>query len=127
MACCSCLSLLADFHPGNFGAIGKVDANIWRAAPIFDYDGSFGFPFTGSLIDLCTKPMLVKLLCAQHFSYLRPTWDWSWYDPQALEGFEERIVEAYAPYRDIPSNFSELVAHLFVLQREYVNKVASGA
>ena len=125
MASCSCLSLLADFHAGNFGAIRRVDSDVWRAAPIFDYDGSFGFPFNNMLMDLCANPFFTELLCAQQFSYLRSSWDWSWYDSRALDGFEDRIVEAYAPYRNMPPNFAEFVAHLFAMQRTYVNAVAS--
>ena len=44
---------------------------------------------------------------------------------QALEGFEDLIVETLAPIRSLPSNFAELVARLFTMQREYVNKIAS--
>lgn len=127
MACCLCLSLLADFHAGNFGAIHKIGSDVWRPAPIFDYDGSFGFPFgEGAITSYCSNPFLAELLCARHFSYLRSSWDWSWYDPRALDGFEDHIVEAYAPYRSLPSNFAELVVRLFVCQRGYVDKVVSG-
>ena len=125
MACCSCLSLLADFHEGNFGAIHKVDSNVWRPAPIFDYDGSFGFPFSRPLATYCSNPFLAELLCAHQFSYLSSSWDWSWYDPRALDGFEDRIVEAYAAYRSLPPNFTEIVARLFRIQRNYVDEVAS--
>lgn len=127
MACFSCLALLADFHAGNFGAIRKVGSDAWRPAPIFDYDGSFGFPFNvGSIASFCANPYLAVLLCAQRFSHLRSSWDWSWYDPRALVGFENRIMEAYASYQDLPPNFTELLIRLFVTQRDYVNKVASG-
>ena len=127
MACFFCLVLLSDFNPSNFGAIHRIDSDTWRAAPIFDYGGAFGFPFKGASISyLCENPAFVELFCALRFSYLNPSWDWSWYDSRALEGFEHEIMKAYAPYRDLPPNFSELIAHLFVSQRDYVNKVASG-
>ena len=126
-ACFSCLSLLLDFNPGNFGAIRKIDTSVWRVAPIFDYDGAFGFPFRGvSISYLCENPLFVELLCAQRFSFLNPSWDWSWYDLRALDGFEDVIMEAYASCHSLPPNFAELIARLFVAQRDYVNKVASG-
>ena len=126
MACCSCLTLLADFHSGNFGVIRNLDTGARRPAPFFDYDGAFGFPPNArAFSSLCKQPMLAMLMCARQFSFLDPSWDWSWYDPEALEGFEDRIVDAYAPYRNLPSNFSELLAHLFDTQRTYVNRVAS--
>lgn len=126
MACCSCLALLADFHPGNFGAIRNIVTDTWRAAPIFDYDGSFGFPgYSGLTEHLCASPGLAELLCAHRFSFLDPSWDWSWYDPQVLVGFEKRILEAYVPYQSCPPHFGEVVAHLFVIQRKYVNGVVA--
>ena len=127
MACFSCLSLLMDFNPSNFGAIREVGSDVWRAAPIFDYDGSFGFPFNGtSLSEMCENPLLFELFCAHRFSFLRSSWDWSWYDPQSLVGFEGRIVEAFSSCRSLPSSFAELIARIFVMQREYVNMVALG-
>lgn len=126
-ACFACLSLLLDFNPGNFGAIRRIDSDVWRAAPIFDYDGAFGFPLNGvSISYLYENPLLVELFCAQRFSFLKPSWDWSWCDLQALDGFEDLIIEAYASCRSLPPVFAELIAHLFVAQRDYVNKVASG-
>lgn len=127
MACFSCLALLLDLNPSNFGAIHNVGSGVWRAAPIFDYDGSFGFPFKGvSISDMCANPLFTELLCAQRFAFLNPSWDWSWYNPRALDGFEDLIVEAYAPIHSLPPTFAELTARLFIMQREYVNKVASG-
>ena len=125
MACFFCLSLYLDFNPSNFGAIRKIDSGTWRTAPTFDYDGAFGFPFNGVPISfLCKNPSLVELICAHRFSFLKPSWDWSWYDPRALDGFEDAILKAFASYRDLPPAFSELIAHLFVAQRDYVNKVS---
>jgi hypothetical protein len=126
MTCLSCLALLPNFHTANIGAIRKAGSNAWRAAPVFDYDGSFGF--RDDFHDMersCANPFTSKLLCVSRFSFLDPSWDWSWYDPQALEGFEERIVEAFAPYRSLPSNYALLVADLFATQRAYVNDVTS--
>ena len=127
MACFFCLSLLLDFNPSNFGAIRKIDSDAWRAAPIFDYDGAFGFPFNGvSIPYFCENPSFVELLCAYRFSFLKPSWDWSWCDLRALDGFEDAIMEAFASCRDLPPVFAGLIARLFVTQRDYVNKVASG-
>ncbi|MDO5119875.1 MAG: hypothetical protein Q4D48_07285, partial [Coriobacteriales bacterium] len=56
-------------------------------------------------------------------SFLKPSWDWSWCDLQALDGFEDVIMEAYAPCRSLPPVFGELIAHLFVAQRDYVKAV----
>ena len=127
MACFSSLTLLADFNASNYGVIRKIDSDGWRVAPLFDYDGSFGFPFRGVTIAYMSEnPLLVQLLCAQKFSFLNPSWDWSWYDPRALDGFEKRIEETYAACQGLPSGFAGLIAHIFAAQHVYVNKVAAG-
>ena len=119
--------MLADFNTSNHGAIRKVGSDAWRAAPIFDYDGAFGFPFRGvSITYMSENPVLSELFCVQRFSFLDPSWDWSWYDPRALDGFEDRIMETYACYQSLPPGFAGLIAHVFALQHEYVNKIVSG-
>ena len=127
MAAYNCLALVSDFHAGNYGVICNRTTGECRAAPPFDYDRSFGFPFDDCPIEaLCANPQLAALLCAQSFSNLDPSWDWSWYDPRVLEGFEGRIEEAFAPCRhNLVPNFVELIARLFVIQRSFVNEVAS--
>ena len=127
MACFSCLTLLTDLNPSNFGVIRKVGSDVWRAAPIFDYDGSFGFPSKGiTITQISENPLLFPLFFARQLSFLESSWDWTWYDPRALDGFEDRILEAYASYQSLPSGFAGLIAHVFALQHEYVNKVATG-
>ena len=127
IAAFNCLALLSDSHTGNYGVICNRSTGERRAAPPFDYDRSFGFPSDEFPIEvMCANPQLAALLCAQSFSDLDPSWDWSWYDPRAIEGFDERIEEAFAPYRhNLTPNFVELLVRLFVIQRSYVNEVAS--
>ena len=74
---------------------------------------------------MCNNPRLASLLCAKEFSGLDSSWDWSWYDPQKLSGFESRIQEAYASLGDLPAGFGGLIAELFATQRDYVNEVAA--
>ena len=120
------LALLADIHAGNFGIIRNLETGSRRAAPPFDYDRAFGFPFEGFPFEsLCEKPDLAVFLCAGAFSDLDSSWDWSWYDPKALEGFEQRIVESHAHCTDFPPNLGSLVANLFSMQRNYLNETVS--
>ena len=108
------------------GVICNVETGERRFAAPFDYDGAFGFPSGGfAYEEMCANPQSAALFCAYSFSDFEPSWDWGWYDPRALEGFEDRIVEAYAPLRSLPPNFGQLVARLFVIQRSYLNDVAS--
>ncbi len=119
------LALHQDIHAGNYGIIRNVNTGACRPAPPFDYDRSFGFPSKEfSFERYCNAPEVAVFLCAAVFSDLDSSWDWSWYDPHTLDGFEERIVPAYAGYTDLPSNLGALIRHLFVMQREYVNRIA---
>jgi len=119
------LSLLNDIHSGNYGVICNVKTGERRFAPPFDYDRAFGFPNDECVYEeMCANPQSAALFCAYSFSDLEPSWDWGWYDPRTLEGFEDRIVEAYASLRNLPPNFGGLVARLFVIQRTYLNDVA---
>lgn len=121
-----CLVLLADTHAGNFGIVRDCETGECHPAPPFDYDRCFGFSRDKRFIDImCAKPKIASMLCGRNFSDLDPSWDWSWYDPKVLEGFEERIREAYAPLQGMPPTFGELVARLFIMQRNYVNDIAS--
>ena len=104
----------------------NIETGERRAVPPFDYDRSFGFPYENFPFEsVCAKPENAAFLCACCFSDLDSSWDWSWYDPQALEGFEQQIVEAHGRCPDFPSNLGELVSRLFVMQRSYVNEVVS--
>ena len=119
------LALLNDMHAGNIGIIRNIETGACRAAPPFDYDRSFGFPgIDFPFEDMCDNPNIAMILCAKEFSDLDSSWDWSWYDPGALEGFELRILDALSTNPELPSNFGKLVANLFVMQRNYVNEVA---
>ena len=120
------LSFLAAIHTGNYGIICNLETGARHGAPPFDYDRSFGFPFKGAPFEaLCNNPKFAALMCVRDYTDLDSSWDWSWYDPHALEGFEGRIVEAYAGFTDLPANFGELIAGLFIMQRNYVTKTAS--
>ena len=120
------LAILLDFHSRNYGIIRNLETGECRAALPFDYDHAFGFPPEKQTLEVvCGNPFLASLFIAKEFSDLDPSWDWSWYDPQALEGFEGRIKEAYSHLTGFPSNFADLVAQAFVVQRDFVNNVAS--
>ena len=119
------LALHQDLHEGNLGVIRNVLTGDCRIAPLFDFDRAFGFPSRDYPYEaVCKSPALATMLCCSNFSDLDPSWDWSWYDPRVLEGFEARVAAAFAGYDDLPQNFGELISGLFAMQRDYVNSVA---
>ena len=85
-------------------------------------------PFNSvSISYMCENPLLVELLGAHRFSFLKSSWDWSWCDLRALDGFEDLIMEAYASCSGLPPVFAELITHLFVAQRDYVKAVIAAS
>jgi hypothetical protein len=126
MACCFCLTFTTDFHSGNFGIIRKVGTDTWRPAPMFDFEGSFGLSYRDDRFSvLIGNPDLAKLYCANQFSFVDPSWDWSWYDPRALDSFEDHIAEALAANQNLHPRFGEVATALFAMQRAYVTRIAS--
>ena len=120
------LSLLADVHTGNYGLFRNIETGQHRVAPPFDYDRAFGFPGEEFPIEsICEKPEVAAFLCASTFSHLDSSWDWSWYDPKALEGFEQKIIEGHARCIDTSPRLGNVVANLFSMQRDYLNNIVS--
>ena len=119
------LSLLADMHAGNFGIIRNPATGAVRPTFPFDYDRAFGFPYPDFPMEsFCKNPGLVALICARTFSDLDSSWDWSWYDPRVLDGFEACILETYENCDGLPADFGTIVSRVFVMQRDYVNAIA---
>ena len=127
LAVCACLSFNADMHLGNLAVIRKPGSDILRAAPLMDFTGGFGtFDADHSLL-ACSNPTLLIILIAQRFSYLDPAWDYSWYDPHALDGFDDELRLAFERAERagaVPAGFAELICLAFKAQLSYVNEVA---
>ncbi len=62
---------------------------------------------------------------ARMFSELEPEWDYTWYDPRALEGFSKELEEAFSAIDGLPAGFPALVGQAFSIQLSYVNETAS--
>ena len=58
------------------------------------------------------------------FSELDPSWDYSWYNPRALEGFGEELEITLDAVEGIPKGYPKLVRQAFELQLGYVNETA---
>lgn len=119
------LTFYRDMHPHNMGVIRTVDSGAMRLAPFFDFDRAFGLSKRDRMDEACARPQIAALMMAKTFSNLDPSWDYSWYDPCALDGFEHEITRTLSSSNAIPQGFVELVADLFVAQRTYVNRIAT--
>lgn len=120
------LALDFDTHPANFGLMRDVRTLKLREAPLFDHGRAF--IFLKDKFDLIRrKPIALDLIVGLYFSHLDPTWDYSWYDPHALDGFEDDIRESLSTLDSFPEGYAELMADLFVRQHDYVNRVAESS
>ena len=119
------LVLTRDLNRVNCGAIRDVETGAYRAAPLFDYGGAFGMGLSPQgMRQLCENPVPAILAIARKCSGLDPDWDYSWYDPRALEGFDEELEGALSAIGGLPASYPQIVAKAFALQLEYVRGVA---
>ena len=79
-----------------------------RTAPLFDRGRSFGSfgktndkgSFSAAEYAL-RSPAGIYMLLLMHSSLMKPEWDYSWYDPKRLEGFEDDIERMTGGCEDI--------------------------
>lgn len=117
------LALDFDTHHANFGLVRDVETLALRQAPLFDHGRAFLF-LKDRFEAVHDSPAALMLILGRYFSRLDPSWDYSWYDPHALDGFEDEIFETLSTLGSLPDGYAELMATLFVKQRDYVNYVA---
>ena len=90
--CLKSLAFVKDFHFGNLSMIKNLDTDEIFIAPLYDLGGAYGGSRTAH--NLLAKPS-TGLLFIVYFAYggLQPNWDYSWYNPDNLIGFEEEMKE----------------------------------
>ena len=127
VAVASSLMLDMDQHPFNYGVIRNVETGAYRVSPLFDYGSAFGLGSSPQdMQKLCDIPPMGILVGIRLFSELNSEWDYSWYDPQALEGFDEELEQALCSMDGLPAQCPKLVRFAFSSTLAYVNKVALG-
>lgn len=117
------LAFNRDMHPYNLGVI-RARSGALRLAPFFDFDRTFSLSQPDRIELACKSPLATQLMMARSFSGLDPSWDYSWYDQRALDGFEDEIERTIGACETVPDSFAELAAELFVAQRTYVSRIA---
>ena len=86
------LSFISDLHFGNISLIKNNRTGEMRIAPLYDLAGSFGSTEHGRTI-LSNLDKASMFLIFFMYDNLNPNWDYSWYNPSKLEGFEVEIRE----------------------------------
>ena len=124
VSCFRCLGFVSDFHFDNISIIRNMKTNEIRPAPLFDFGGAFGSSkFGKSLISNPNKGVL--LLVYFLFNDLDPDWDYSWYNPRKLEGFEEEIREYLSKSDFYTPDLIERVIEVYKQQKRSLDEMAS--
>lgn len=90
--CFKSLAFVNDLHFDNISVIRNIKTGQMRIAPLYDLGGAFGSSATGKSI-LSNINKATYMIVYYIYGYLDPDWDYSWYDPDSLIGFEEDIKE----------------------------------
>ena len=86
------LCFVNDMHFDNLCAIRNIKTGQIRMAPAFDFGSAYGSGETGrKILSDINKGTYILIYFA--FGDIKPEWDYSWYDPNSLDGFEDDIRE----------------------------------
>lgn len=125
------LCLAGDCHTYNFGFIRDLETMKLRAAPLFDRGrsfGSFGQPneegIDSAAVHALKSPVGVYMFMLMHSSLMKPDWDYGWYDPKRLDGFEDDIERMISVSEAIPREYVEMLKIAYRYQLDYLNKAA---
>ena len=125
VSCLRSLCFAGDLHFDNLSIIRNLKTGKTRMAPLYDLGSSFGSGETGrkvlSKINKATYIMVYFI-----FGGLDPNWDYSWYRPESLLGFEDEIREIlsksdfYTP--ELIDNIIDVYQHQKATLDEYANR-----
>ena len=90
--CLKSLAFVNDLHFDNISVIRNIKTGEIRIAPLYDLGGAFGSSETGKKI-LSNVNKATYIIIYYIYGYLDPNWDYSWYNPDSLNGFENEIKE----------------------------------
>ena len=123
MLCFKDLCFVSDLHFGNISLIKNEKTGQLRIAPLYDLGYAFGSSKTGkSIISKQDKSTLI--LVYYLFSDLEPDWDYSWYNPDSLIGFEDEIKGLLSKSDFYTPNLIEAIIGVYHQQKMTLDKMA---
>ncbi len=118
------LAFVSDLHFENISVIRNMETGELRMAPLYDLGGAFGSSKTGkSMISNLTKATF--LLIYFTFNTLEPDWDYSWYDPARLVGFENEIRKYLSKSYFYTTELIERVIEVYHQQKSTLDEYAA--
>lgn len=123
LACLRDLAFVSDLHFNNISIIKNEKTGQIRIAPIYDLGGAFGSTKTGKNI-IANPNQSTLFLIYYLFSDLDPNWDYSWYNPDSLIGFEDEIRKTLSKSDFYTPELIEMIVNVYQKQKETLDKIA---
>ena len=125
IACLKDLCFVSDLHFGNVSLIRNVNTGAYRIAPIYDLGGAFGSTKNGQYLLSNATPSLL-LVVYYTYSSIDPSWDYSWFDPSRLDGFEEEIKETLSKSKFYTPELIASIIAVYSRQKATLEEYAKG-
>ena len=122
-SCLRSLCFISDLHFDNICVIRNTKTNKIKPAPIHDLAGAFGTSKTG-------KEFITKLNKGSYFiiyflfSFLESSWDYSWYEPTRLDGFEEEIRKILSNSNFYTPELIERIIDVYQHQKDALDEIS---
>ena len=123
LSCLRTLCFVNDLHFGNASVIRDLNTGEIRTAPIYDLGGSFGSSRTAKS-QLENPNKATMLLIYFMYSNLDPNWDYSWYDKNSLNGFEDEIREILSKSNFYTPDILDFIIAIFKQQKAALEEYA---
>jgi hypothetical protein len=123
LSCIRALCFLPDLHFDNVALLHNFKTGDYSPAPFFDLAGSFGGTVRGKkiLADLNKGTYFIVYFL---FGGLDPDWDYSWYDPKRLDGFENEIRDVLSKSDFYNEKLIDNIIDVYHVQKEELEKNA---
>lgn len=123
IACFRTLCFVNDLHFNNLSVIRNITTKEMRLAPLFDLGSSFGSSQRAraalSKINKATYVIIYFL-----FSDLDPSWDYSWYKKELLDGFEDEIKEYLSKSDFYTDELINRIIDVYHRQKDALDEIA---
>lgn len=126
VSCFRSVAFVSDLHFDNLSMVRNMNTHELRPAPLYDLGGAFGSSRTGKeMISKADKGTFLIIYFL--FGGLDPNWDYSWYDPDRLIGFEEEIREYLSKSEFYTQDIINCVIDVYHQQKKTLDEMKRGS
>lgn len=123
LSCVKNLCFVSDLHFDNISIIRNIETGQTRIAPLYDLGGAFGSSKQGR--SFLSKPSKTLLLIIFYlFNGTDPDWDYSWYNPDRLIGFEDEIKAMLSKSNFYTPELIDSVIEIYQYQKSSLDEMA---